>query len=75
MDDTKEISDDLFQSLITEALELKLYESKRDLGQNFGVCASQVQRWIDGKSFPVMEARKIVYKIISDKKQNKKNIS
>ncbi|MBV1859450.1 MAG: hypothetical protein KUG77_13640 [Nannocystaceae bacterium] len=62
---------ELFQQAIQGALDFSLFENERDLGQQFGVSRSQVNRWKNGRSLPGQASRKTVYSVLKNRATRK----
>jgi hypothetical protein len=58
--------DNLFKEIIAKALESEMFVNNRDLGYEFGVSASLVERWLQGHSLPQLESRSLVYRKLQD---------
>lgn len=50
-----------FRGAVCAALDTM---SPRDVGQRFGVCATTVERWREGKSLPVPSAQRSVLRVL-----------
>lgn len=65
--------DELFREAVRGALEYELFEGERDLGVRCGVSRSQVNRWKNGRSLPMVPARKAVYALLKTRATRRLN--
>lgn len=62
---TETPTDDDFAKAIRDARDGGKWSSEREMGQAFGVSASQIRRWAGGESLPVATARRGVLRVIA----------